>query len=118
IEHLRGELAGAGAELDDPARAQGLEPAGALAGDAGAEEGRDLRGGNEVAVAPESPAAAGVVAQARLVERPGHEAVEADPASFLGDPRQQAKAQFLARLQGIGVGYGERVHPPIVESPG
>src|SRR5690606_14661974 len=112
------ELAGAGAELDDAARAQGLEPAGALPGDAGAEQRRDLGRGDEVAIAPEPPAAAGVVAQARLVEGARHETVEADPAAFLGDPRQQAEVQLLARVQGVGVGYAERIRPPIVESPG
>ena len=61
---------------------------------------------------------AGVVAEAGLVERRGHEAVEADPAALLGNARQQAEAQLLARLQGVGIGYGERIHPPIVESPG
>src|SRR5690606_4158641 len=108
----------AGTELDDPAGAERLEPARALAGQAGAEQGRDLRRGNEIAVAAKAPAAAGVIAEPGLVEDAGHEVVETDPAAALGDPGEQAGAQLGAGLVGVGIGYGELIHAPIVESRG
>mmetsp|Transcript_16269 Transcript_16269/g.45542 ORF Transcript_16269/g.45542 Transcript_16269/m.45542 type:complete len:419 (-) Transcript_16269:406-1662(-) len=112
-QQLRGQRTGAGAELHHfvaAALGQGL---GQRPGQCAAEQRRHLGRGDEVRTLArqqaELAAAAGVIPQAGLVERQGHEAVEGQPAAVPGDlgmqfveQRHRAFTQASNSAAGIG----------------
>jgi hypothetical protein len=117
LQQLACQRARAGAELPDLARAGGGECLRDLAGQRAAEQRREFRRGDEVTAGrgqgAELPVAAAVVAQARLVERQRHEALEADPAAAAADLVGDEGGQRVAGYTGERGGGG--VHRPIVE---
>ena len=101
-EHLRGQGAAAGAELEDVPAAQPpdqpSEHLGALGGEAGAEQGRDLGRGDEVAARAELGRAGDVIAQPGGVEGQIHEAVEGQGTPGGGDLGAHVRVQSSAQL--------------------
>ena len=102
-EQISGELARAGADLDDVRRAERHDLR-RLCGQRLGEERREFGRGDEVAGSAELVCAARVVAEAGGVQRAFHEARERQPAAGSADFSGDQPAQCSAGSLGVGRG--------------
>ena len=108
-EQIGGELARAGANLDDVRCAEGHDLR-RLCGQRLGEERREFGRGDEVAGSAELVCAARVVAEAGGVQRAFHEARERQPAAGSVDFSGDQPAQCSAGSLGVGRGQGQGGH--------
>jgi hypothetical protein len=101
-ERRGGERAGAAAELEHRAAADGRQRLDRLARHAAAEQRRDFRRGDEVAGGSELGRAAAVVAEARRVQHALHVPAEADRAAGANDLLAQPLCQRGAARERLG----------------
>ena len=121
VEQLRGQRAGAGAELPHARRCRWRPaPARTCTRQRLAEQRRQLRRGDEVAarrgIAPNLRLSRGVVAQAGRVQRQRHEAVERQPAAVRASMASSRSARGAARADTLSLLPRSRIIARIVET--
>ena len=100
-EHVGGQPPGAGSELDDVARRTN-QYIGDLRRQRTAEQRRQLRRGDEIAILAEFACARNVVTETRGVERGAHVIRNGDPSARLDDRRRNMRDDFFAVRTGVG----------------